>query len=118
VFFDATPENECPWPFRVFRIGFGNYEGSVRVARLDEDTSIFEVGEWVEASRCLKLEISDFLDVRYSGLREAFDDRPCELAPGTRCQFLGFDVDGDVLLRIGSRRTAIFFRDLLLLTLV
>ena len=34
------------------------------------------------------------------------------------CQFLGFDADGDVLLKIGSARTVIFYMDLVNLTIV
>jgi hypothetical protein len=106
------------WPLRVYRIGFGNYEGQVRVAQLHEDPNIFENGSWISASRCLKLEISDFLEVRCRGLFEALNNRPTELEIGTKCKFLGFDGDGDVRLKIGSRCTIIFFRDLIYMTIM
>ena len=89
-----------PWPYRVYRIGYGFYEGEVRIARLEEDTNIFENGMWYCARHCLKLEVYGFIDVCFGGFREAFEGAR-EITPGTRCQFLGFDADGDVLLKIG-----------------
>ena len=108
VFFDDPMR---AWPYKVYRIGYDFFEGMVRVARLAEDTTIYENGSWVSASCCLKLEISDWLEVRSGGVEAASVGHP-KLAPGTRCRFLGFDADGDVLLRVGPRRTTIFFEDL------
>ena len=54
-----------PWPYRMYRIGYGFYEGEVCVARLEEDTNMFENGMWFDALHCLKLEVYDFLDVRF-----------------------------------------------------
>ena len=106
-----------PWPLRVYRIGWGQYEGQVRVARLDEDTAVYENGEWVCTSWVLKLEVYDYLDVYSDGLEDALEPRR-GIPRGTRCKFLGYDEDGDVELKIGSRRTVIFFEDLAFLTLV
>ena len=112
-----------PWPLRVYRIGWGQFEGEVRVARLEEDTAIFENGEWVLTSWVVKLEAYDYLDVCRDGLKEAWEPRR-GIPRGTRCRFLGYDGDGDVQLKIGSSftdevfTTVIFFGDLVFLTLV
>ena len=42
-------------PYNVFRIGHGYLVSMVRVALLTEDTSIWEVGEWVCSERCYRL---------------------------------------------------------------
>ncbi len=86
------------------------------VARLDEDTAVFENGVWVFTSGVLKLEVHDYLDVYSEGLEDALEPKR-GIPRGTRCRFLGYDEDGDVKLKIGSERTVIFFVDLDFLTL-
>ena len=105
-----------PWPLRVYRIGWGKFEGEVRVARLGEDTTVFESGEWVFTNRVAKLEVYDYLDVYSDGLVEALEPNR-GIPRGTRCRFLGYDADGDVQLKIGSNFTAVFYDDLVFLTL-
>ena len=63
------------------------------------------------------MQISDWLEVRSGGVGAAVVGQP-KLAPGSRWQFLGFDADGDVLLRVGLRRTTIFFEDLDKVTMI
>ena len=62
-----------------------------------------------------RLRVGDFLDVCCIGLREALVENR-EITMGTRCEFLGFDADGDVLLKIGSTCTVIFSEDLVYLS--
>ena len=50
-----------PRPFKVYRIGFGEYERLVRVARLCEDTNVWANGQWVFTDQCFKLEFGDRL---------------------------------------------------------
>lgn len=96
------------------------YEGEVRVARIGEDTRIRENGRWVSTSQCLKLEVFDVLEARFE-IVEAIENSAgisATIPPGIRCQFLGWDDDGDVVLRRGLRRTVFFFEDLDRMTIV
>ena len=78
-----------PWFLRVYRIGWGQFEGEVRVARLEEDTAIFENGEWVLTGWVVKLEAYDYVDVCRDGLKEASESRR-GIPRGTRCMFSGY----------------------------
>ena len=49
----------------------------------------------------------DNLEVYREGLVEALEGRQ-KIPKGTKCQFWGFDGDGDVMLRIGYDSTVIF----------
>ena len=98
------------WPFRVFRLGYGDYERDVRVARLHEDTSRRTVGQWVQTDRCYKLEENDTLLAM-----EAVDDAsdpPTRIPEGAVCEFLGWDSDGDAELLFEQRRVVVFMKDL------
>ena len=103
-----------PGPFRVYRVGWGGYKHEVRIAGLNEDTSVFENGHWHLKCSLLKLEIFDNLEVYREGLVEALEGGQT-IPKGTKCQFWGFDEDGDVMLRVGYHDTVISFQDLVCL---
>ena len=105
------------WPLRVYRVGFGFYEGEIRVARMREDINVHENGRWVLASRCLRLDVNDVLEC-LDRVQEAIDSG-LFFEPGTRCRFLGWDEDGDArVLVYGCRHTVVFRKDLDKMTLL
>ena len=54
---DIVYINRDPMPFKVYRIGYGDYERQVRVARLGEDTTVWASGRWVFTDECFNLEV-------------------------------------------------------------
>ena len=80
-------------------------------------TNVFSNGHWKFKSSLLKLEILDSLDVYREGLVEALEGRR-KHPKGTKCQFWGFDEDGDVKLTIGCGRTIICSYDLVYLDML
>ena len=94
----------------MYRIGYDFYDGEIRVARLREDTSVWQNGQWVCASSCYLLEVGDALEAM-DDIEDAFGS-PDRILRGTRCRFLGQDSDGDFRLQVGGRRTTVFQSDL------
>ena len=103
--------------FRVYRVGWGRYENEVRISYLGEDTNVFSNGRWQFKSSLLKLEYLDNLKVYREGLVEALEGRR-KIPKGTECQFLGFDGDGDVMLKIGCDSTVIFYHGFVYLDMI
>ena len=108
---------DSPGPFRVYRIGWGSYEHEVRVHCLGEDPNVFSSGHWKFKGSLRKLEFFVDLVVYREGLVEALKGRR-KIPKGTKCWFLRYDEDGDVVLMIGNDRTIIFAKDLVYLDML
>ena len=85
-------------PYVVFRMGYGEYETKVRVARLNENTRNWNVGSWVSTDLCYTLEADDWVIAR----DDVVAATTCEtLIPrGTNCVATGWDEDGDATFEI------------------
>ena len=113
---DIVYLDRCKGPFKCYRVGYGFFDGEIRVARLREDTSVWQNGMWVRASWCCLLEAGDTLEA-LDDIVDAFGD-PDQISKGTRCRFLGQESDGDFRLHVGGRRTTVFLSDLESLDLI
>ena len=96
-------------PFRVYRIGYGDYEREVRVAALDENTADRRAGMWVRIDSLYKLEINDSLQV----MEDVIDatEKKRLIKRGSVCTFRGWDNDGDALVKFGKVSTVLFCED-------
>ena len=97
-------------PRKVYRIGYGDYEREVRVAGLQENTSLWSTGQWVSTADCYKLERGDRLQAMRNCLDASQDENLLE--EGSRYLFRGIDKDGDFILATPQRQYTIFYEDL------
>ena len=75
------------------------------------------LSHWQFKSSLLRLEYLDNLVVYREGLVEALEGGN-KIPKGTECQFLRFDGDGDVVLKIGCDSTVIFYNDFVYLDMI
>ena len=83
----------------------GTWEGKVRVARLLEDTSIWEDGEREWSGQCYRLEVSDTV-VATEDVMDATEDCYCTVR-GSHCTFQGWDPDCNALLEEDLKRMVV-----------
>lgn len=94
----------------MYRIGYGDYEKKVRVARLSEEMSSWSSGRWVGTDQCFKLDVGDRLLATCDCSDSSHDENI--LTHGGGCVYKGGDADGDVILAAPTRRYVIFYQDL------
>eukprot|EP00973_Karenia_brevis_P034256 4725183-Karenia_brevis.AAC.1 len=98
------------------RAGWGDYETQVRVARIGENVNKWETGRWVNTDICYRLDQSDVMEA-IEDIEDAMET-PRRIPKGARCRFVGWDVDGDVMLTYKGCRHVVFYQDLDKLSLV
>lgn len=99
-----------PFPCVVYRIGFGDYEREVRVARMGEDVSLRCSGRWVFTTQCYKLEAGDRLVTTQDCVDASHDMNV--LKKGNEYTYRGRDDEGDFILASPSKTYMIFREDL------
>ena len=104
------------WASLVMRIGWGEYAGQVRVAKVDADFTTYSTGRWVRGSSCEMLEPGDTLRAT-ADLEDATKSRR-EIVKDSVWKFVNWDEDGDVVLRSGIHERTIFKEQLVTMTLI
>ena len=89
VFFDKRPQ-----PYRVYLVGYGEYKGRIRVARLFENHHIRENGNWQSCTGCCRLEVGDAVLCASNVTAIAPDSFLSHR--GSYCVFHGWDSDWDL----------------------
>ena len=110
--------SEGIYPHKVITVGYGTYEGQVRIARIDDNFHEWSTGFWTPASSLWVLEVGDSLTAT-APIIEASEAR-LVIPLGIKCTYKGRDSDGDVLLCmsadfVGRKSVVVFAQDLLYL---
>ena len=98
---DVVYRHSTPHPYRVARIGWGDYAGEVRLVRFDEPLSDWRSGRWVPIGDVILLEIHDTLTT-LKAIQPAFENRRL-IDAGLKCDFRGWDEDGDLVMYVPGR---------------
>ena len=85
-------------------------------ARLGDNLSKWETGQWEFTDACYKLEVRDTLEA-IEDVEDASENRRI-IKGGSRCVFLGLFLDGDAVIKCRNRRHIVFVQDLDGFTLV
>ena len=92
-------------PYKIVRVGFGHYDGEVRIVKINQPYN-FSEGRWVHASECYPLEPLDRLEVMLDVI-DSSENRNV-ISAGTIRKYIGMDGDGDIIIQIGRRKRGIF----------
>ena len=90
----------------IMKIGWGDYEGQIRIARVDSYFSKVSTGRWVSTSACDLLEPGDSLRAT-SDIEDASEDRR-DILNASVWRFDRWDEDGDAVLLRGRELRVLF----------
>jgi len=93
-------------PAKVIRVGFGRFDGDVRVLRGDEDPSDWRSGLWFPSSQCVALQPRIRMEFTVMTDIVPLADDMTPIVAGSTVRFVDFDCDGDLWVRILDPATA------------